>query len=288
MSTPVAQSIYVSAQGLQLHALERNPSGQPVVVFLHGWLDHAQSFDWLCDALPATWRQIAMDFRGMGRSAHLTGGGLYNFTDYLADVNALVEHVGAGVHLVGHSLGGSVALVYAAARPDRVLSLTSIESLGPSGLPPENAPLRLQRFISDLRKPSLKRTYPTVEAAVDRVRGNNSSLSAEAALHLARHGLQPVSGGFQFSFDPAHRKYFGMVFDEQQLLAILSSVRCTVQVIRGSAGFTFDDAQMKARLARLGSPVPVTVTGGHHVHLDRPSEVAQYIEQFVRKTKTHP
>jgi pimeloyl-ACP methyl ester carboxylesterase len=276
--------MYISAQGLQLHALERHPSGQPALVFLHGWLDHAHSFDWVCDALPRDWRQAALDFRGMGKSSHLSGGGLYHFTDYLADVNALVEHIGQSVHLVGHSLGGSVALVYAAARADRVLSVTTIESLGPSGLPPENAVIRLQQFVADLPKPSRKRTYPSVEAAVDRVRKNNSGLSAEAALHLTRHALQPVAGGgFEFSFDPAHRKHFGMVFDEQQLLAVLSAVRCKVQVIHGSAGFTFDDAQMKTRLARLGSPTPITVEGGHHVHLDRPVEVAGQIERFIRQ-----
>jgi hypothetical protein len=69
--------------------------------------------------------------------------------------------------------------------------------------------------------------------------------------------------------------------DEEQVLAVLGAIRAKVQVIHGSHGFTFNDGQMKARLARLGSPTPVTVEGGHHVHMDSPKEVAFHIERFV-------
>jgi pimeloyl-ACP methyl ester carboxylesterase len=277
------QSVRCSAGGLSLHAIQRNPSGNPAVLFLHGWLDHCHSFDWLCDELPASWRQIALDFRGMGQSAHLTGGGLYNFTDYLADMEGALLSLGVeAVHLVGHSLGGSVALAYAAARPERVASVTSIESLGPSGGKPDRAVERLRGFVADLAKQRRKRTYPDVEAAAARVRENNSSLSERAAFHLALFGTQPASsGGVEFTFDPAHRWRFGFAYDEEQLLAILGAVRAKVQVIHGSHGFTFDDGQMKARLSRLGSPLPVTVAGGHHVHMDQPREVAVHIERFI-------
>src|SRR5689334_21250194 len=102
---PPSSSIRIDAQGLMLHALERNPNGAPTVLFLHGWLDHSHGFDWLCDALPASWRQIAPDFRGQGQSAHLPPGALYNFTDYVADVEAVVRELRLpAVHLVGHSM----------------------------------------------------------------------------------------------------------------------------------------------------------------------------------------
>jgi hypothetical protein len=121
-----------------------------------------------------------------------------------------------------------------------------------------------------------------VEAAAARVRENNSGLSERAAFHLARFGTQPASsGGVEFTFDPAHRWRFGFAFDEEQILAILGGVRAKVQVIRSSHGFTFDDQQMKARLSRLGSPTPVTIEGGHHVHMDAPKEVALCIQRFV-------
>src|SRR5262249_33438862 len=150
-STP--QSVHISAGGLRLYALERNPGGSPTVLFLHGWLDHCHSFDWLGDQLPRSWRQVAVDFRGHGQSDPRPPGALYNFTDYLADVNAVIEHLGTDrIHLVGHSLGGAVALFFAAARPERIQSVTLIDSLGPGGGPAENAVDRLRHFVRDLSK----------------------------------------------------------------------------------------------------------------------------------------
>ena len=280
-----AESVRFSAGGLSLHALERNPYGEPGVLFLHGWLDRCHSFDWLCAELPAGWRQIALDFRGMGQSAHLTDGGLYHFTDYVADVEWTLSALGIEqVHLVGHSLGGSVALVYASARPEQVVSVTTIESLGTSGGTADRAAERLRGFAAELHKLRRKRTYPSLDAAVARVRENNSGLSERAAVHLVRFGTRPTStGGVEFTFDPAHRWRFGFSYDEQQLLAILGAIRARVQVIRGEHGFTFDDEQMKARLARLGSPKPITVPGGHHVHMDSPKEVAALVRAFVER-----
>jgi len=277
------ESVRFSAWGLSLHAIHRNPLGYPTVLFLHGWLDHCHSFDWVSAELPSSWRQVALDFRGMGQSEHLTDGGLYHFTDYLADVeSALVSMDIEKVHLVGHSLGGSVALTYAAACSERVLTVTAIESLGPFGAKPEAVPERLRGFVADLGKPRRRRTYRSVEEAAARVRENNSGLSERAALHLARFGTRVASdGGVEFTFDPAHRWRFGFAYDEEQILAILGAVRAPLQLIRGTTGFTFDDERMKARIARLGSPTPITVQGGHHVHLDSPKEVAFHVQRFI-------
>jgi len=284
---PITETPYLSRQisagGLPLHALERGPSGAPHLLMLHGWLDHAHVFDWVCDALPPEWHVVCLDFRGHGFSGHIPPGSLYNFTDYLADVEAAIDQLHLSpVHLIGHSMGGAVAVTYAAARPARVKSLTTIESLGTAGGPPSNAVDRLRRFLQDLPKPSLKRTYASIEAAADRIRENNSSYSNAAALHMARFGTRPVPGGVQFTFDPAQRKRFGSSFDENQVLATLEAIRCKVQVLHGTSGFTFNDDLMKARLAKIGSPVPIAIPGGHHVQLDSPVEVARHIEKFVR------
>jgi pimeloyl-ACP methyl ester carboxylesterase len=262
--------------------LERNPSGSPAVLFLHGWLDHAHSHDWLRDALDPALRTIAVDFRGHGESAHAPGG-LYHLTDYLVDVDFTLAALGVErVHLVGHSLGGTVALLYAAARPDRVLSVTSIESLGPSGGEPDQRTVqRLRGFLADLHRRPLRRTYASVDEAAARLRANNSSLCEEVALHLARHGTCEVNGGLTFTFDPAHRRRFGTTLDEGQLLALFGAVQCPVQIIEGTSGLSFDDVQMKLRLRALRAAGPLTVKGGHHLHLDAPEQVARLIEAFI-------
>jgi pimeloyl-ACP methyl ester carboxylesterase len=276
------RSVHIRSTGLELHALERNPTGRPSVLFLHGWLDHGHGFDPLVEALPASWHTLALDFRGHGQSAHLEQG-LYHFTDYLADVDAAVSYLGPPVHLVGHSMGGAVAMAYAVARADAVRSITALENVGPLGGEGLSVTERLAAYVADLSKPPRKRTYPTLAAAVARVQANNSSLTPKAADLLTRFGTEPVPGGLQFTFDPALRRHSALALYEAQILQLLREVRCPVQIIHGTQGLTFEDAQMKERLAALKSPLVLAVPGGHHVHLDRPAEVATHLQRFVER-----
>jgi pimeloyl-ACP methyl ester carboxylesterase len=272
----------ISAYGLRLHALDRNHGGSPALLLLHGWLDHAHSFDWVCEKLPESYRMVALDFRGHGQSEHVSPGASYSLVDHVADVNAAAEALGSSaLHLVGHSMGGVVALLFAAARPERVASLTLVESLGPTGGAPSRALERLREFVDELGKVPRKRAYATVEDAALKLRENNPGLSEAAAIHLARHGTRATDAGLLFSFDPALRRKSGMVHDEEQLASILSAVRVPLQVIRASRGYPFDEAVMRARLEKLGNPKVLTIDGGHHVHLDRPAEVALAIQAWV-------
>ncbi|HEY8210521.1 MAG TPA: alpha/beta hydrolase [Myxococcaceae bacterium] len=277
-----ATPLSIPAYGLKLNALERNPQGSPVVLLLHGWLDHAHGFDWLCDALPGSMRVVALDFRGHGRSEHHSPGSSYALADYVADVNAAHEALREPrLHLVGHSLGGTVALMFAAARPDAVASLTSVESLGPTGGAPEQSVERLRAFVSELGKAPRKRAYSNVEDAALKLRENNPGLSSESAQHMARFGTQKTDAGHLFTFDPALRRRSGMIHDEAQWMAVLRAVTAPVQVIRGSRGAPFDQGAIQARLDALRNPKVVALDGGHHVHMDRPAETARAIQDFI-------
>jgi pimeloyl-ACP methyl ester carboxylesterase len=120
-----------------------------------------------------------------------------------------------------------------------------------------------------------------VEEAAQRVAEANSSYSARASLLMARWGTAPVEGGVVFTADPRLKRISGMQFDETQVLALLGAVQTRVQIIRGSSGMTLDDALMAARLAALKNPRVAVIDGGHHVHLDRPAEVAAVVRQHV-------
>ena len=271
----------VDAAGLKLNLRER-PGAGPNVLLLHGWLDHSHGFDWLCEHLPAQWRLFALDFRGHGQSDALPKGGSHQFTDHVADAEAVLRHFALEkFHLVGHSLGGSVAICVAAAHPEQAQSLTVIESLGTSGGDPDRALVRLQDFAAELFKPVRRRVYPSVEDAGRRVAEANSSYSAEAAQHMAKYGTTGVEGGVVFSADPLLKRTSGMAFDEGQVLAICAGVKCPVQVIQGTRGMTLDDETMKRRLEALRNPPVIAVEGGHHVHLDRPADVAAQVVRFI-------
>jgi pimeloyl-ACP methyl ester carboxylesterase len=94
-------------------------------------------------------RVIAPDLRGFGDSDRVRGGGYYHFPDYVADVDALVREP---CFVVGHSMGGTVATLYAGARPERVKKLAVLEGVGPLDHRDEDAPLRMAKWLDDLGK----------------------------------------------------------------------------------------------------------------------------------------
>jgi len=271
------------AGGLTLHALDRGPKdAATIVVLLHGWLDHCHSFDWLCEKLPAEWRLLALDFRGHGNSDPLPPGATHQFTDHVADVEALVRHLSlTSFHLVGHSLGGSVAICYSAARPEAVKTLTLIESLGTSGGDAQRSVERLKDFVDGLFKPVRRRVYASAEEAGRRVAEANSSYSPAASQLMAKFGTVAVDGGVIFRADPMLKRTSGMAFDESQVLAFCEAVRCPVQVLHGTRAMTFDDDVMEARLKALRDPPVVMIEGGHHVHLDQPAAVAAQLVKHL-------
>lgn len=280
---PSFESFTVLSQAVAVHVRQRNPKGTPAVLFLHGWLDHSHTFDWVLEHLPDAWQLVLLDFRGMGRSEHAPLGAQYSFPDYLLDVEAVLDDLRLKeVHIVGHSLGGIVGSAYAAVRTARVKSVTLIESLGPSGGGPERAVERLQGFLDDSHRPPHRKRYTSMEEAAARLRENNPSLTEAASLHLAKHGTESYEGGFSFRFDPRHRRRFGQAWDEAQWLAIASAVTCPVQLIHGSQGYSLEDAQARARLAALRIARPLTLSGGHHVHMEQPEAVARALEHFIR------
>src|SRR5258706_374098 len=110
---------------------------------LHGWMDVSASFQFLVDALRRDWRVIAPDWRGFGLSEWAKSDG-YWFPDYFADLDRLLEHFqpDSPATLVGHSMGGNVAAMYAGIRPERVAKLVNLEGLGLTGTRAEKAPVR--------------------------------------------------------------------------------------------------------------------------------------------------
>jgi len=272
-------------QELSLDVQVYNPRapGRPLVV-LHGFLEHGAAWRWVAEQLNRP--VYAPDQRGHGRSEHVGRGGFYHFWDYISDLDLLLEQLSPGgpVDLLGHSMGGTVACLYAGTRPERVHRLVLVEGLGP----PDTSSTLTQRaklFLEHRRNPHRNPVLEDVPAAALRIRRHNRRLSEERALSLAEHSTRPVDGGVTWSWDARHRARSPRPFVDAQFIPFLQEITAPTLVIWGGAsGFPG-----LGRAEHISGARVVQIPGaGHLVHLDAPESVAREVEGFLSTSQPAP
>lgn len=286
-----SESRFVEIRGLRYHV--RHWRGDPArrLVLLHGWMDVSASFQFLVDALPAEWDVHAPDWRGYGLT-DWGGSDCYWFPDYLADLDALLEDLQpeAPLNLVGHSLGGNVATLYAGVRPGRIARLVNLEGFGLPPSRPEQAPKRYARWLDELRvRPRLK-SYPDFGALAERLRSNNPRLTRERAEFLARQwGRETQAGEIVLRGDPAHKIVNPVLYRYEEVRAVWQQV--TAPTLWVDATETTNLGRLKLtpeqhaeRRAAFRNLRHVTVPeAGHMLHHDQPGRVARLIDEFLRE-----
>lgn len=274
-----------AVRGLSYRFRYWGPRDGNVLLCLHGHRDCAATFQFMIDALQDDWRIVAPDWRGHGGSGWAQQG--YYYHDYLADLDVILDFVSPDlpVAILGHSLGGNIACVYAGVRPERVSRVASIDGFGLKGRPAGDAPDHLRSWLESWRKQPVSRVYDTIEAMAERLRAANKRLTSDKALFLAREMAREVERGLTWSFDPAHQRPFPALYRVDEWAACWA--RITAPVLWIAAGDRFE------RLARTGpegfdwrisqfrngSSVQIEGTG-HNIHHDVPDELAKVVEAF--------
>ena len=275
-----ARELTLDLPHLRLAARAWGDPSLPPLLALHGWLDNAASFDRLAPLLCEHFHIVALDLPGHGRSGHRPAGTWYHYVDYLGDVLAAADLLGWNrFGLLGHSLGGAVASVLAAACPERVERLLLIEALGPLAGDVGQALGQLQRALAQrgaLQEKSL-RVFADV-AAAERARILANDLSADAARMLVGRGVRAVDGGFVWSSDPRLTLASPMRYIEAQILALLDGIRAPTLLILAQPPPVFlEEGMINARVARVPGIEVVRMPGHHHLHLEDPAPVAAAI-----------
>ncbi|HEY3077218.1 MAG TPA: alpha/beta hydrolase [Burkholderiales bacterium] len=282
-----SESHFFDIRGLRYHVRQWRAAGAPKIVLLHGWMDVSASFQFLVDAMRGEWDIYAPDWRGYG----LTDWGksdCYWFPDYIADLDFLLEEIGGPVHLVGHSLGGNVACLYAGVRPERVAKLVNLEGFGLVATRPDDAPRRYARWLQELHDRPGLRAYASFGELAKRLRENNARLSAERSEFLARHwGRETEQGTVVLRGDPAHKIVNPVLYRYEEARACWRQVRAPVLWVDGAESTTLkrlglDAAQQAERRAQFQNLRHVTLPeAGHMLHHDQPEAVAHLVEGFL-------
>jgi pimeloyl-ACP methyl ester carboxylesterase len=283
-----SQAQFLDVRGLRYHVRRWETRGAPKLVLLHGWMDVSASFQFLVDALRGEWDVYAPDWRGYG----LTQWGnadCYWFPDYLADLDQLLGVVDEKnpVNLVGHSLGGNVAALYAGTRPERVAKLVNLEGLGMAATQPEQAPGRYARWLAELREPPRLRPYASFAELADRLQQQNPRLTRPRAEFLARHWGREDGDGVVLRGDPAHKVVNPVLYRYEEARACWQRVSAPVLWIDAAESDAqkrvgLDEGQYAERRAAFRDLRYARLEdAGHMLHHDQPEALAALIEPFL-------
>lgn len=291
MPQRVSRSRFIEARGLRHHVRcwDGDAALAPLVM-LHGWMDVSASFQFVVDALDASRPVFAPDWRGYG----LTGrpvSDCYWFPDYLADLERLLDALLGDVPalLVGHSMGGNIAMLYAGVRPARVRALVNLEGFGLRDSTPERAPVRYAEWLDQLREPPALRSSSSYDDVALRLRRTNTRLTPEKAAFLAQHWAAPAADGrLHLAADPAHRIVNPVPYRWSEVAACWRAIKAPVLWVEGADTdahkWAGDGAEIDRRVALLDRVERATVAdAGHMLHHDQPQAVAQAIEAWLAR-----
>lgn len=284
-----SRSHFVPIRGLRYHVRTWGDPGHRPLFLLHGWMDVSASFQFTVDALQGDWYVIAPDWRGFGLSEWAPDG--YWFPDYFADLDALLDRycIAEPASLVGHSMGGNIAGIYAGVRPERVGRLVLAEGFGMKPTRPDQAPERFERWLEAQKGGEGFRAYATLADVAARLRKTNPRLPEDKARFLAPHwSMTRADGRLMPAADPRHRDVNPVLYRQEEALACWRRISAPTLWIWGGdpewmkhfAGDDPDDwARRRGAFARL---VECRIPGaGHMMHHDEPVAFAREIEAFL-------
>lgn len=286
MSTAPLHRHSISARGTQLSINSWGDPANPPLVLLHGWMDCADSWQFVVQELQQDWYVIAPDQRGFGRSEWQDGG--YWFPDYLADLEVVLnELIGEqAINLVGHSLGGNVASLYAGIRPKRVKKLVSVEGFGLPFVESDDAPSRYAKWLDQLQTPPSMRDYDDFDALAARLKRNNPFLTAERADKLAQAWGEHINGRVIIRGDSAHKLTYPVLYRLEEAKACWRNITAPTLWVAGKQSLwakMFKSEDFSERTNCFASLEEVWLDkAGHMIHHDQPEALAVLIEQHCR------
>jgi pimeloyl-ACP methyl ester carboxylesterase len=287
LSGPTSNSFI--SQRLKLHYVDWGNPDAPPLLLVHGGRDHCRSWDWVAEELRNYWHIIAPDLRGHGDSGWSPDGN-YEMAPFVYDLAQLVHQLDlAPVTIVAHSLGGNIATRYTGLYPDNVRKLVAIEGLGPSPKKLEERAEtgvsgRFRNWVEDKRKASgrIPKRYPTLDAALERMKAENSYLTDEQARHLTTHGIsRNEDGSWTWKFDNYLNIWYISDMSFEDLQSIWRSITCPVLMLYGADSWD-SNPEKDGRISDFNTAKVIEIeNAGHWLHHDQFDRFMAELKAFL-------
>jgi len=259
------------------------------VFLLHGWADTGTSFQFMAAAMDDDWFLIAPDWLGFGESGWSRTG--YWIPDYLAALEALIDIYSPQqeVILVGHSMGGNIACMYAGLRPKRVSHLVNMEGFGLPDTNPEDAHERYVKWLDQKKTPSKFSTYKSFEKLARLIQKQAHYITHERAIFIARQWAKEVNDGVvKLKADPAHKIINPILYRREEAKSCWRNVTARILLVLGSESSHHENyfkEEIKEEFNRCFNNMEIKVIdhAGHMLHHDQPEETATILEAFLRQ-----
>jgi len=264
----------IDIPGLQLAAQAWGDENLPPLLALHGWLDNSASFERIAPLLSQRYRVIALDLPGHGASAHLPAGLPYHYVDYVRAAIAAADALRLDrFSLLGHSLGAGIASLAAAAVPTRVRELLLVEGLGAMA---DDGSRTLERFREGL---AALRVFSDMDAAIA-ARVAVSKMPAELVQPMVARSLAKVVGGYSWRSDPRLASSTPIRLAETQVMSLLLGIEASTRLLLADPAMPYMETEtIQARIDCVADITVERMPGGHHLHLEKPAEVAAFFLQ---------
>ena len=271
---------------------------------LHGWLDNSCSFDGLAPKLPnETHSFLAIDLPGHGFSSHYPDGMSYRFSDSFIALQYVQDHFKWDkFSLVGHSLGAAIAIWYSSIFNESIDRMVAIDLVNVGPMTLEKHSRNTKKAIKESVKTFqiLEKgkgnppTYEFIDAvgrafmAIQFAHGQDS-ITQESVETLMKRGLKPMGDKYTWTADLRLRVPAVFSALEEQVEHYASLVKCPMLLLKATESHYYMQEETAKRIIKTyinHNPnfEMHKVEGGHHVHLNNPERVSDYICEFLQKT----
>lgn len=236
--------------------------GDQDVVLVHGWMVSGAVYDNLIEELAGEdYRLIVPDLRGSGLSSKPKGG--YSLRNYIKDIHAVIEHADADDFvLVGHSMGGALAQLYATRYDDDLEGLILMSPVPASGFPlPQDAYDLFAGAATDTDLQEIVIQISSVNLQPDDFAHMASDASGVASKAI-RQSLDAWTGA-DFA-DKLHK------IDVDTLILVSDDPFMTPAMLQGAVGDLIDDSTLE-----------YFPGSGHYLQVEDPASTAAHIDSFI-------